>query len=163
MPLRSSEGRPIMQKPSDVYVTQPLLPPLEEFIPYLEQIWESKVLTNGGPFHQQLETRAGRIPRGGAHRAVRQRHHRAGHRAAGAAHHGRGDHDAVLVRRDGAFPALERHQAGVRRHRARNVQSRSGQDRGGHHAHAPRPSCRCTATASLRCRCASRRSPTPTT
>jgi dTDP-4-amino-4,6-dideoxygalactose transaminase len=38
-----------------IYVTQPLLPPLEEFIPYLEQIWESKWLTNSGPFHQQLE------------------------------------------------------------------------------------------------------------
>jgi len=38
-----------------IYVTQPLLPPLEEFIPYLQQIWESKILTNGGPFHQQLE------------------------------------------------------------------------------------------------------------
>ncbi len=38
-----------------IYVTQPFLPPLEEFIPYLEKIWESKRLTNGGPFHQQLE------------------------------------------------------------------------------------------------------------
>lgn len=38
-----------------VYVTQPNLPPLAEFIPYLEQIWENKWLTNGGPFHQQLE------------------------------------------------------------------------------------------------------------
>jgi dTDP-4-amino-4,6-dideoxygalactose transaminase len=38
-----------------IYVTQPALPPLEEFIPYLEQIWESKVLTNNGPFHQQFE------------------------------------------------------------------------------------------------------------
>lgn len=38
-----------------IYVTQPSLPPLEEFIPYLEQIWESKWLTNNGPFHQQLE------------------------------------------------------------------------------------------------------------
>ncbi|WP_339438659.1 DegT/DnrJ/EryC1/StrS family aminotransferase [Pseudomonas sp. EA_15y_Pfl1_P104] len=38
-----------------VYVTQPYLPPLEEFVPYLEQIWQSKVLTNGGPMHQQLE------------------------------------------------------------------------------------------------------------
>jgi dTDP-4-amino-4,6-dideoxygalactose transaminase len=42
-----------MSKP--IYVTQPDLPPLEEFIPYLEQIWKNKVLTNGGPFHQQLE------------------------------------------------------------------------------------------------------------
>ncbi|MFC5475991.1 dTDP-4-amino-4,6-dideoxy-D-glucose aminotransferase VioA [Paraherbaspirillum soli] len=38
-----------------IYVTQPYLPPLAEFMPYLEQIWENKWLTNGGPFHQQLE------------------------------------------------------------------------------------------------------------
>jgi dTDP-4-amino-4,6-dideoxygalactose transaminase len=38
-----------------IYVTQPLLPPLEEFIPYLQKIWDNKVLTNSGPFHQQLE------------------------------------------------------------------------------------------------------------
>jgi len=38
-----------------VYVTQPTLPPLEEFIPYLRQIWDSKRLTNNGPMHQQLE------------------------------------------------------------------------------------------------------------
>ncbi len=42
-----------MTKP--IYVTQPDLPPLEEFLPYLEKIWDSKVLTNGGPMHQQLE------------------------------------------------------------------------------------------------------------
>jgi len=38
-----------------VFVTQPSLPPLEEFIPYLEKIWENKILTNNGPFHNQLE------------------------------------------------------------------------------------------------------------
>jgi dTDP-4-amino-4,6-dideoxygalactose transaminase len=42
-----------MKKP--IYVTQPFLPPLEEFVPYLEKIWENKILTNNGPFHQQLE------------------------------------------------------------------------------------------------------------
>lgn len=36
-------------------VTQPFLSPLEEFIPYLEKIWDSKWLTNNGQFHQQLE------------------------------------------------------------------------------------------------------------
>jgi dTDP-4-amino-4,6-dideoxygalactose transaminase len=41
------------QKP--IYVTQPYLPPLEEFIPYLQQIWDKNILTNGGPFHEQLE------------------------------------------------------------------------------------------------------------
>ncbi|WP_312466769.1 DegT/DnrJ/EryC1/StrS family aminotransferase [Pseudescherichia sp.] len=38
-----------------VYVTSPLLPPLEEFIPYLEELWQNKILTNSGKFHQQLE------------------------------------------------------------------------------------------------------------
>lgn len=38
-----------------VFVTQPHLPPLAEFIPYLEKIWANKTLTNGGPFHVQLE------------------------------------------------------------------------------------------------------------
>ena len=38
-----------------IYVTQPFLPPLEEFMPYLEKIWENKILTNGGPFHRDLE------------------------------------------------------------------------------------------------------------
>jgi len=38
-----------------IYVTQPYLPPLEEFIPYLEQIWQSKTLTNCGSMHQELE------------------------------------------------------------------------------------------------------------
>lgn len=36
-------------------VTQPLLPPLEELLPYLERIWRSKRLTNNGPFHEELE------------------------------------------------------------------------------------------------------------
>lgn len=39
----------------NIYVTQPYLPPLDEFTPYLEQIWQNKRLTNNGPFHQQLE------------------------------------------------------------------------------------------------------------
>ena len=38
-----------------VFVTQPALPPMEEFSIYLNQIWESKILTNNGPFHQQFE------------------------------------------------------------------------------------------------------------
>jgi dTDP-4-amino-4,6-dideoxygalactose transaminase len=38
-----------------LYVTQPFLPPLEEFTPYLREIWDSKFITNEGPFHQRLE------------------------------------------------------------------------------------------------------------
>jgi dTDP-4-amino-4,6-dideoxygalactose transaminase len=42
-----------MNKP--IYVTQPSLPPLEEFTPYLEKIWEKRILTNCGPMHEELE------------------------------------------------------------------------------------------------------------
>jgi dTDP-4-amino-4,6-dideoxygalactose transaminase len=42
-------------QPCPITVTQPASPPLEEFIPYLEQIWASRKLTNAGPFHAQLE------------------------------------------------------------------------------------------------------------
>lgn len=38
-----------------IFVTKPYLPPLEEFIPYLEDIWTSGHLTNCGPMHQRLE------------------------------------------------------------------------------------------------------------
>jgi len=40
-----------------IYVTQPFLPPLSEFVSLLETIWSSKILTNQGPFHQQFEAR----------------------------------------------------------------------------------------------------------
>jgi dTDP-4-amino-4,6-dideoxygalactose transaminase len=40
---------------SPIFVTQPSLPPLAEFIPYLEEIWANRVLTNDGPFHKRLE------------------------------------------------------------------------------------------------------------
>ncbi len=38
-----------------IFVTKPFLPPLSEFLPALESIWESHILTNGGPYHQQFE------------------------------------------------------------------------------------------------------------
>ncbi len=43
-------------KKPPIFVTQPFLPPLAEFIPYLEKIWENKWLTNAGPFHNELES-----------------------------------------------------------------------------------------------------------
>ena len=39
-----------------INVTSPYLPPLEEVLPYLEEIWDSKFLTNGGQFHERFET-----------------------------------------------------------------------------------------------------------
>jgi dTDP-4-amino-4,6-dideoxygalactose transaminase len=43
------------RKPAPIYVTRPELPSLAEFIPHLQEIWDSKVLTNGGPFHDRFE------------------------------------------------------------------------------------------------------------
>lgn len=40
---------------SNIYVTQPSLPPLEEFTELLESVWESGILTHNGPLLQQLE------------------------------------------------------------------------------------------------------------
>ena len=44
-----------MSEKSQITVTSPLLPSLEEFIPYLQEIWNRKWITNNGCFHQELE------------------------------------------------------------------------------------------------------------
>lgn len=38
-----------------LYVTQPDLPPLEDVMQSLREIWDGCTLTNGGPFHQRFE------------------------------------------------------------------------------------------------------------
>ena len=38
-----------------IYITQPYLPPLEEYVDYLENIWDSKVVTNGGQYVSLFE------------------------------------------------------------------------------------------------------------
>lgn len=44
-----------MRSNNPILVTSPLLPDLQEFNSYLEQIWDSRWLTNNGSIHQQLE------------------------------------------------------------------------------------------------------------
>lgn len=44
-----------MDNGKQITVTSPLLPSLEEFIPYLRDIWDRKWLTNNGHYHQELE------------------------------------------------------------------------------------------------------------
>jgi dTDP-4-amino-4,6-dideoxygalactose transaminase len=39
----------------DILLTKPFVPPLNEFLPYLDRIWESRRLTNGGAFHEEFE------------------------------------------------------------------------------------------------------------
>ena len=44
-----------MQRSKPILVTTPLLPDLQEFNQYLQQIWDSRWLTNNGSMHQKLE------------------------------------------------------------------------------------------------------------
>ena len=44
-----------MNEEDPLYVAQPTMPPLEELMPYLEEIWRTKTLTNNGPFHARFE------------------------------------------------------------------------------------------------------------
>lgn len=44
-----------MDNEKQITVTSPLLPPLDELIPCLRDIWERKWLTNNGHYHQLLE------------------------------------------------------------------------------------------------------------
>jgi dTDP-4-amino-4,6-dideoxygalactose transaminase len=110
-------------KNEPIYVTQPYLPPLQEFIPYLEKIWDSRVLTNKGPFHRQLEQALGEYL-GVDHIALFANGTLALVTALQALRiTGRGHHHPLLLRGDGALSVVERHQAGVRRHRSANAQS----------------------------------------
>ena len=45
----------ILKASPEVTVAKPSLPPLNEFLPMVEQIWKSGIVTNNGPFHQSFE------------------------------------------------------------------------------------------------------------
>lgn len=40
---------------NNIYVTRPELPPLEALLPSLEEIWASRMLSNGGAYHERFE------------------------------------------------------------------------------------------------------------
>ena len=44
-----------MENKKVITVTSPLLPSLDDFMPYLQDIWNRKWLTNNGQYHQELE------------------------------------------------------------------------------------------------------------
>ena len=46
-----------MEQNNQITVTSPLLPPLDEFVPMLRDIWERKWITNNGHYHRELERR----------------------------------------------------------------------------------------------------------
>ena len=46
-----------MNKDEKIFVTKPFLADISEFVPYLEQIWDSGVMTHNGPLVQKLEKR----------------------------------------------------------------------------------------------------------
>jgi dTDP-4-amino-4,6-dideoxygalactose transaminase len=42
--------------PNKIFVTRPSLPSMDELMPMFNEVWESRILTNGGKFHATLET-----------------------------------------------------------------------------------------------------------
>ena len=48
-------------KQEKIFITRPQLPPLEKLQPYLEEIWDNKILTNNGPFHQRFEKKLAKL------------------------------------------------------------------------------------------------------
>lgn len=50
-----------MDKKKKIYVTQPMLPDLNNVLPMLEDVWESKHVTNFGPYHNKLENELARL------------------------------------------------------------------------------------------------------
>ncbi|HMO06058.1 MAG TPA: DegT/DnrJ/EryC1/StrS family aminotransferase [Paracoccaceae bacterium] len=48
-----------MDRPSPIFVTRPVLPPLDDLLPLLDEIWQSRILTNRGPMVERLEAALG--------------------------------------------------------------------------------------------------------
>jgi dTDP-4-amino-4,6-dideoxygalactose transaminase len=55
MPANTDPTRPDPLEKSPVQVTEPFLPPLDEYVRYLEGIWSRNYLTNQGPLLKELE------------------------------------------------------------------------------------------------------------
>ncbi|MBO6179393.1 MAG: DegT/DnrJ/EryC1/StrS family aminotransferase [Selenomonadaceae bacterium] len=45
-----------MKFTKQIFVTSPALPPIEEYVEHLKDIWQSRQLTNMGRFHQEFQT-----------------------------------------------------------------------------------------------------------
>jgi dTDP-4-amino-4,6-dideoxygalactose transaminase len=54
MPMKNTSNKGLTDP---VFVTQPTMPPLEEFTQLMGELWEKKWLTNDGAFHKDLEVR----------------------------------------------------------------------------------------------------------
>lgn len=50
-----------MNDKNAIFVTKPFLPPLDDFLPYLKDIWDSRILTNNGKYHNELENRLAEV------------------------------------------------------------------------------------------------------
>ncbi len=45
------------EKRKGIFVTKPSLPPLDEYVEYLKRIWDTNILTNIGPLHEEFRER----------------------------------------------------------------------------------------------------------
>ena len=55
--FQSDELVSTFKQVSPIFVTQPNMPPLAEYNQYLQEIWDSRWLTNDGQFHRRFEQR----------------------------------------------------------------------------------------------------------
>lgn len=55
--LTHALASPVRMRRTPILVAQPTLPDLQLLLPALEKIWSSKVVSNNGPFHRELEYR----------------------------------------------------------------------------------------------------------
>ena len=121
-----------MPRPLDV--ARPMLPNLCDLQPILNEIWHTRTLTNGGPFHRKLE-REMQSSRRSLCDGCQQRHNRAapGTENAEFAHRQRIHHYPGHLRCDRACGVLEWSHPGIRGYRSFNAHHRSGLRRKGHY------------------------------
>ena len=101
-----------------ITVTSPLLPPLKDFVPLLEDIWKRKWITNNGHYHQLLEKSAFRILGSFLHQSVHERNDSTSHGFSGSGNQRlRSNHDTVQFCRNKQRRNQERRGAGLCGHR----------------------------------------------
>ena len=116
---------PSAERPPFLPVARPSLPELADYVALLEDLWESRLLSNFGKYALEFERRAGE-PRQPRHARGRQLRHRPGalDRCARPAARQRVPRSVLHLQLHHQRPALERPRPGLRGHRSGDVQRR---------------------------------------
>jgi hypothetical protein len=93
-----------------IYVTEPFLPPLEEYVEYLKGIWDRNVLANQGPLVRELEQNIQAYHQIDMPTLCDKRWPWFANHAEGSGHQRRGDHHSVFLCGYVILPVLGRVQ-----------------------------------------------------